>query len=45
MVKITENKLKLLTDINIKLFIESGIRGDIKSLKRYGKANNLYMES
>ena len=43
--KINE-KLNLLTDINILLMVEKGIRGGIcHSIFRYAKANNKYMKN
>ena len=43
--KKTKVKLDLLTDIDILLIIEKGIRGEIcHSTYRYAKANNKYMK-
>ena len=45
MLKMTEAELDLISDPNIYLMIENGIRGGICTVsKRYSKANNLYME-
>ena len=42
--KKTKVKLSLLTDINMLLMVEKGIRGEIcRSIYRYAKANNKYM--
>ena len=41
----TKVKLDLLTDINMPLMVEKGIRGGIcHSIYRYSKANNKYMK-
>ena len=44
--KKTEEKLELLTDINMLLMVEKGIRGGIcPAIHRYPKANNKYLKN
>ena len=44
MLKMTEIELELISDIDIYLFVEKGMRGGISYIaKRHSKANNKYM--
>ena len=45
MLKMTKVKLDLISDINMHLFIEKGMRGGILHIcERYSKANNKYIQ-
>ena len=45
MLKITGVELDLISDPNMYLMVENGVRGGISTItKRYGKSNNPYME-
>ena len=46
MFKMTGIELEVISDIEMHLFIEKGMRGGISYIaKRYSKANNKYMQS
>ena len=46
MLKMTGIELELVSDINIHLFIEKGMRGDISYIaKKHSKANNKYLKN
>ena len=46
MLKMTKTKLELMSDVDMFLFIEKGMRGGISYIaNRYGKGNNKYIEN
>ena len=46
MLKVTETELELISDIDMHLFIEKGMRGSISYIaKRCSNANNKYRQS
>ena len=46
MLKMTEIKLKLISDIDKYHFVEKGLRGGISYIsKRFSEANNKYMKN
>ena len=46
MLKMTKIELELISDIDMYLFVEKGMRGAISYIaKRFNKANNTYMQS
>ena len=46
MLKMTVMRLEKIADIDMYLFLEKGLRGEISYIrKRYAKANNKYMEN
>ena len=45
-IKVTKVELELLSDVDMLLMIEKGIRGGVSAItKQYGKANNPYMKT